>query len=322
MGFGNVDPQAKVRLEHPDWLAIYNGKPIPEDFFMRTGASVWGTNILCLGHKPAREWAKAQLSRVLEEFEIDWLKHDFDTITLCTSTEHTHTLGDNRIAACEAFYEIMGMVNQKFPHILCENWENASGLPDYGMIQRHHVHLIGDAYSAILLRQMYYGVSHLFPSDRLYRYLRFEDSKGEFRYIFRSGSIGGPISLLSDPRLMTAEQKQRFKEEAALYKRFRGFFSTGRLYRLIGRPTTSGWDGYEYWDSEAKAGVVYVFRNEAPAVSQRVVMKGLNPKAQYQVERVDGKTATTHTGRELMGKGFLLELPEKNSSEILAINEI
>jgi alpha-galactosidase len=322
MGFGNVDPQSKVRLEHPDWLAIYNGKPIPEDFFIRTGASVWGTNILCLGHKPAREWIKEQICRVLDEFEIDWLKHDFDTMTLCTSTEHSHTPGDNRIAACEAFYEIMDMVRSKYPHIICENWENDSALPDYGMIQRHHAHLIGDAYGAILLRQMYYGVSHIFPSDRLYRYLRFEDSKGEFHYILRSGYLGGPIDVMSDPRLMSDEQKRMLKEELGIYRRFRRFFSTGRLYRLIGRPEVNGWDGFEYWEAPAKAGVVFVFRNESPAAGQRVVMKGLNPKAQYSVERIDGKSITTHTGRELMGKGYLLELPEINTCEILSLTEI
>jgi alpha-galactosidase len=38
-GFGNAVDESQVVREHPDWLAEYNGKPIPDDFFIRIGAS-------------------------------------------------------------------------------------------------------------------------------------------------------------------------------------------------------------------------------------------------------------------------------------------
>ena len=118
IGFGNADEKSQVVREHPGWLATYNGKPIPDDFFTRTGASVWNTRILCLGHRPAREWVKQQLSRVIDEFELDWLKHDFDLITICQDRNHTHTAGDGRIAACEGFYEIMDFVRARYPGLV------------------------------------------------------------------------------------------------------------------------------------------------------------------------------------------------------------
>jgi len=180
MGFGNADDTSKLIVEHPDWLATYGGRPIPDKFFTRTGASVWNTRIVCLAHRPAREWVKQQLSRVIEEFELDWLKHDFDLMTICQDENHTHTRGDSRIASCEAFYEIMDFIRRKYPQLLCENSMNNSAVPDYGVLQRHHVQLIGDSYRAFSLRQMFYGHSQIFPPDRQHRYLTLEDSEGEF----------------------------------------------------------------------------------------------------------------------------------------------
>ncbi|HEX8984181.1 MAG TPA: alpha-galactosidase [Bryobacteraceae bacterium] len=321
-GFGNAMRESRVVREHPDWLAEYNGKPIPDDFFIRTAASTWNTRILCLGHRPAREWVKEQLARVIDQSEIDWLKHDFDLITTCQARHHTHTEGDGRLAACEAFYDIMDFVRTRYPHIVCEHWMNDSATPDYGVVQRHHVQLIGDAYDAFRLRQMVYGHLQVFPLDRQQRYLRLEDSKGELTTMLQSSMLGGPWTLLSDPRLLDNAQRKRLASEIGLYKRFRHLFASGRVDRLIGRPHPRGWDALQLWDERAGDGALYVFRDRHPDAGCSVRLRGLQRAPEYQAEFIRAGTTARFTGAKLIDEGVRVELAQPDTCELIALRRL
>ncbi len=318
-GFGNADQPSQVVREHPDWLAEYNGKPIPDDFFIRTAASTWNTRILCLAHRPVREWVKNQLARVIDEAELDWLKHDFDLITICQSRAHTHTPGDSRVASCEAFYEIMDFIRARYPRLVCEQWMNDSAVPDYGVLQRHHVQLIGDAYESFRLRQMVYGHLQIFPLDRQQRYLRIEDSAGDLSTVLQSSMIGGPWTLLSDPRLLTEEQRGRLVREIEFYKRFRGLAATCKVYRLIGRPHPRGWDAFQLWDERRGEGVVYAFRNRHPEAAWPIRLKGLQRDAAYEAECLRARSSARVVGSQLMDVGLRVELPMPNTCELIAL---
>lgn len=318
-GFGNADDSSRVVREHPDWLAEYNGKPIPDDFFIRTAASTWNTRILCLAHRPAREWVKEQLARVIGEAELDWLKHDFDLITICQSRAHTHTPGDSRVASCEAFYEIMDFVRARYPQLVCEQWMNDSAVPDYGVLQRHHVQLIGDAYESFRLRQMVYGHTQIFPLDRQQRYLRIEDFKADLATTLQSSMIGGPWTLLTDPRMLDAEQRRTLAREIGFFKRFRGLAPAGRAYRLIARPHPRGWDAFQLWDEQRGEGVVYAFRNQHPAAAWPIRLKGLRHGTVYEAEFLRGRSSARLAGSKLMEEGLPVELPAMNTCELIAL---
>jgi alpha-galactosidase len=319
MGFGNADERSTVAREHPDWLAMWKGRPIPDKFFTRTGASTWNTRILCLAHRPAREWVKDQISRVVESFELDWLKHDFDLVTMCDSDDHTHTPGDSRIAACEGFYEVMDFVRSRYPALVCENWTNNSAVPDYGVLRRHHVQLIGDAYSAFVLRQMFYGHLMVFPADRQHRYVRFEDSAGDLKTMLRSGFLGGPCTLLSDPRLLAPAQRRLLAAEIERYKKWRDLFAAGAVYALAGRPHPRSWDATEFHAPALGRAMVLAFRNDQAGSERTFPLRGLDSGARYQVELVDSHQTYTASGRELLEKGVKVVIAERNRSEIVLL---
>lgn len=322
LGFGNADDISAVVRQHPDWLASYGGRPIPDRFFTRTAALVWNTRALCLAHRPAREWVKEQLARVIESFELDWLKHDFDIITICDSTEHTHTRGDSRIASCEAFYEVMDFIRQKYPALVCENWVNNSGVPDYGALQRNHVQLIGDTYAAFVLRQMFYGHLLVFPPDRQQRYVRFEDSAGDLKTMLRSGFLGGPCTLLSDPRLLPPDGRAVLAGEIERYKRWRNLFATGRVYSLLGRAHPRSWDATEFYDASAGRGLVFVFRNDTAAAARTFPLRGLDAAARYRIEMIDAGETRVAAGGELMGTGLTVRIPERNRSDMILLTRV
>ncbi|HVK36251.1 MAG TPA: alpha-galactosidase, partial [Microlunatus sp.] len=96
-GWGNADPRSPVALQHPDWLTTWRGH-IPVLSFDNHG--------LCLGHDPARDWVLDELSRMVTDFGLTWLLHDFETIARCDSTQHTHDPGAGEHAAEAAFHHI------------------------------------------------------------------------------------------------------------------------------------------------------------------------------------------------------------------------
>jgi hypothetical protein len=319
LGFGNADEKSDVVRDHPDWLATWGGRPIPDKFFTRTGASVWNTRVLCLAHRPAREWVKQQISRVVDSFELDWFKHDFDLVTMCDAKDHTHTPGDSRVASCAGFYEVMDFVRQRYPALVCENWTNNSAVPDYGVLQRHHVQLIGDAYAAFVLRQMFYGHLMIFPVDRQHRYVRFEDSSGDLKTMLRSGFLGGPCTILSDPRLLSQEQRALLAAEIERYKKWRGLFAAAQVHTLGGRPHPRSWDATEFHVPSDGRAIVFVFRNDHRETSRAFVLRGLDPARQYRVETVDAGETRVVAGRDLMNTGLEVAIPERNRSELVLL---
>ncbi|MCZ2078480.1 MAG: alpha-galactosidase [Bryobacteraceae bacterium] len=299
VGFGNADDLSEVVRQHPDWLATYGGKPIPDGFFTRTAASTWKVRTLCLAHRPAREWVKQQLARIIDSFELDWLKHDFDLITICQDRNHTHPPGDSRVASVEGFYEIMDYVRSGWPNLLCENWMNNSAVPDYGVLQRHHVQLIGDAYQPFQLRRMFYGHAQVFPPHRQHRYIRFEDGTGDFRNMVRSGSVGGPWTLLSDPRRLSAEQHGILKAEIAAYRAHRHLLVNARVSRLLGRPHPRAWDAVQFWRPDLREGLVYVFRGHDAEEGRTILLHHIPPDARARVTSLGVDVKHSQSGARL-----------------------
>jgi alpha-galactosidase len=255
---------------------------------------------------------KEQLTRVIDTFDLDWFKHDFDLITICQDRNHSHPPGDSRVASVEAFYEIMEYVRSQWPNLLCENWMNNSAVPDYGVVQRHHVQLIGDAYHPFQLRQMFYGHSQIFPPQRQHRYVRFEDGTGEFRNMVRSGSVGGPWTILSDPRRLSAEQRRILKTEIAAYRAHRHLLVNARVYRLMGRPHPRSWDAIQFWRPDVREGLLYVFRGEDATATRSVPIKHLAAETRLNVRSLGGQIVHRRDGN-----GLLVSLPSPGTSALL-----
>jgi hypothetical protein len=216
----------------------------------------------------------------------------------------------------------MDFIRARYPQLVCEHWMNDSATPDYGVVQRHHVQLIGDAYDGFRLRQMVYGHVQIFPPDRQHRYLRLEDSKGDLATVLQSSMIGGPWTLLSDPRLLAPEAKDTLTREIGYYKRFRRLFSTGRFYRLIGRPHPRGWDAFQVWDEARGEGVLYAFRNQHPSAVWPIKLLGLGRGTAYETEFLRGRRTIQLEGSKLMDDGLPVEIASPNACQLIALRRL
>lgn len=86
----------------------------------------------------------------------------------------------------------------------------------------------------------------------------------------------------------------------------------GDFYPLIKiNRENDSWVAWQFDRPEQDDGIVQAFRRKDSLYeSARLKLRGLDPKAIYQIVRIGGKEKEEATGEELMNKGLLVSLTE------------
>ncbi|MBV9266991.1 MAG: GH36 C-terminal domain-containing protein, partial [Acidobacteriaceae bacterium] len=110
-----------------------------------------------------------------------------------------------------------------------------------------------------------------------------------------------------------------------LDKQIRDTVQLGDSYRLLS-PRTSDTTANEYVSKDGRQAVLFAFRHsqEYNTAPPTIRLRGLDPKATYHIESVDGKLATTQTelsGAYLMHNGIDLVLRGDFDSTMVLIHK-
>lgn len=219
-GFGNADQRSPVALEHPDWLARWRGD-LPRLSF--------DNHALCLGHDPARDWILDELRRMVTEFGLTWLIHDFESIARCDRTDHSHDPGAGEHAAEAAWHHILRTLRREFPQLVLENCWNGSRPLDLAMIRSHHTTITEDHCLTHWNSLAKVGLGRYLPLDWQSAYMGAEELAPRARiapYV-----IGGPWILMDDPQTWSDETRETLTSAAAAYRRWRRRLRTARVCR-------------------------------------------------------------------------------------------
>ena len=226
-GWGNADPRSPVALQHPDWLSTWRGH-IPVLSFDNHG--------LCLGHEPAREWVLAELSRMVTDFGLTWLLHDFETIARCDATTHTHDPGAGEHAAEAAFHHVLRSLAARFPALVLENCWNGVRPLDLAMIRSHHTTITEDHCRTHVNSLAKVGIGRYLPLDWQSAYMGADDLPTRARlapYV-----IGGPWVLMDDPKTWTEQDRTDLARAADVFKAWRTDLRTATITRISAAPTS------------------------------------------------------------------------------------
>lgn len=226
-GWGNADPRSAVALEHPDWLATWRAH-IPVLSF--------DNHALCLGHAPARNWVLAELTRMISEFGLTWLLHDFETIARCDATNHTHDPGAGEHTAEAAFHDVLRTLRFRFPHLVLENCWNGVRPLDLAMIRSHHTTITEDHCRTHVNCLAKVGLGRYLPLDWQSAYMGADDLPSRARiapYV-----IGGPWVLMEDPATWSDQSAADLQRAVAVFKRWRGALRFATITRVPSAPAT------------------------------------------------------------------------------------
>lgn len=219
-GFGNADPLSPVALENPDWLAQWRGDQPRLSF---------DNHALCLGHDPARDWILDELRRMVTDFRLTWLIHDFESIARCDRDDHTHDPGAGEHAAVAAWHHVLRSLRSEFPQLVLENCWNGSRPLDLAMMRSHHTTITEDHCLTHWNSLAKVGMGRYLPLDWQSAYMGAEELAPRARvapYV-----IGGPWILMDDPETWSDETRQTLASAASAYRRWRQPLRTATVSR-------------------------------------------------------------------------------------------
>jgi alpha-galactosidase len=319
------------------WTAQVDGK---DQTLQPTG---WESSVhqVCLGCRGYLDFLKKELTRIVREFQLDWLKWDNSGIPAspanCNRADHGHQAGDGSYAALVGQYEIFNHLHATFPDLILEQCGYGSRL-DYGLARTIRSNWLSDAsYPSDHVRHNAMVASRLYPSVYNGAWIVSEDPDLQ-RYvndpamldtIFRSrmmslfgfGTINGQlkerVSLYPEPVLTAA------RRNVELYKRYRQLLQSD-CYQLLPTVDTgkdqNGWLAVEFVSPSGQEAVVLAFRAESPQETVQLSLRGLQNDKNYDVnfaneERPDLKV----TGNDLLTRGLTVSLERPHMSEVVLV---
>jgi len=329
------DPKVK------DWLV--SDLPVdwkPEEFKGQT---------IDLGVPAAREYARGEVKRIVEDYHLDMLEHDGYLVAQgCTREDHPHappimstmhsthdsgfdfSLGSNSTDvsyhAVRAYYHIYSQLRREHPSILLEICNDGGRMVDFGSAAHGDYFSITDTYDPLSNRRAFYDASYVLPTAMLESYVEKwpVPALDNFRYMLRSGMMGWTTIML-DTTQWSEEQHAAAKEAIALYKeQLRPLIRDAKLYHVSERPDGVRWDGMEYWDPMRGKGVVFAFRGKTEDEAEHVfVLSGLVAEQHYKLHYQDGSSPDVErSGRELMKSGVSVLLRNPLSSELIFVEQL
>ena len=317
------------------WTAKVDGK---EQTLKPDG---WESSVhqVCLGCRGYLDFLTKELTRINQEFDLDWLKWDNSGIPAspanCNRADHGHQAGDGSYAALVGQYEIFDHLHAKFPNLVLEQCGYGSRL-DYGLARTIRSNWLSDAsYPSDHVRHNAIVASHLYPSAYNGAWIVSEDPDLK-RYandpalldtIFRSrmislfgfGTINGQlnqrISLFPEPVLTAA------RRNVSLYKRYRHLLLHD-CYDLLPaqEPEKQQWEAMQFVSTAGQEAVVLIFRGESMQDTIQLQLRGLQRDALYAITFANGSRPDLKmTGHVLLSQGIAISLERPRMSEVLLL---
>jgi hypothetical protein len=302
-----ADPQSRVLLDHPEWRSsrtyLYHG-----------------ADSLCPSHAPARQWVIDEAVRVIEEYNVDWILQDGQTLVKeCTRTDHTHHPDDSNYAnSVDGVDYILAEVQRRAPRAVWENCANGGSMMTFKMLRQYVTSITNDASGALGARQGMFGATFPFPSRYSDRYMPETDIDP---YVTRSFIFGGPWVFMNKLAEMTAEDLELARKEIAAFKDIRKTVRDGRIYHLTARPAEGRVDAIQALDARDGSSVVVVTRERSAGARFALRPRGLKPDQAYTVTFADDRRILTLSGRQLAA-GLQIEFDEARDSEIVYIDPV
>ncbi len=316
------DPNSWIAKNHPEWLLSKKGQTAkaPEGGGFGSGPG----SLLNLGNPEARNWLINHVDRTLTEQGIDLYRQDFnmDPLPFWVGADTEDRRGMTENLYVQGYLAYWDGLRQRHPNMRIDSCASGGRRDDLETLRRA-VPLIRTDFLFEPTSQQnhhfsyaswipYHGAGYVTGQSAIGAH----GKSNVEAYGFRA-NMSPSLTLCYDMR----NQDLDFKLAARLFKQLKHVQPNylGDFYPLTAYSLSNNvWLAWQYDRPEAGSGVVQAFRrpdNGEPIKTFR--LRGLDPKARYEVENFDGGKEI-RTGRELMQQGLTVTLNEKTSAAVIA----
>ena len=319
---------AQLAKDRPDFVAT------------RAGARL---GYVCFGNPAVQEWAYQTLSRLITEYDCDWIKLDFnlDPGAGCDRADHGHQAGDGLYEHYMGYYRTLSRIREEFPEVVLENCSSGGLRIDLGILRQTHMTFLSDPDWPVHDLQIFWGASTMLAPDVLLHW-SFCDwrstnpppqqtfnprdpklTQKQLDYYTRISMLGmyGFSQKLPDlPDWVAA----RLVAQTQVYRDVvRRFVQQADLFRLTGQPKRSGagerWSAFQYSLPDQSEHLLFVFRLPGAERQRSIRLEKLQPERIYTIESYDGEAPRQMPGLALMDEGLSFTALEEEDSALCRI---
>jgi alpha-galactosidase len=315
MDADRIGSESRTAKEHPDWLAMnYEGE-------RKMGG------LLDLTKPEVANWMENQITRVIEENQLDFFRLDYNTDPgVGIKTVRDGFIENGYWRYYEALYAIYGRLRARFPNVIFENCAGGGGRTDIGMVRRFSHTWVTDWQIAPRSFMVTNGMTMALPPEYVARLVGGQSGFTTADFDFQSRlllfgppnlSFLYPLGAQPNPVMM-----QRAKHWVDLYKNFVcPFVSSSRIYHHT--PEVSGldphgWGVLELDSSDGTRGFCGLFQLSAPTQPEYLLrLRGLDVSRRYRVTFDNSGQTCEVDGLTLMKQGITVRLEGGLTSELL-----
>ncbi len=293
---------SKVLQDHPDWACS-------------TNYNYQGAVSLALAHKPVQDWVIEQGVRIIRDYNVDWILQDGQTmVKQCTNRNLSYDYRDWNYAGDAGLNRILHEIQTQTPNTVWENCANGGNMMTFSMVRNYVTSITNDASGALGSRQGLFGASFPFPPRYTDRYMPSGKMTG---YNTRSFMFGGPWILMNRLAELDGDELDFLSGEIQTYKEMRQSIRNGKVLHLSARPALGRTDAIESYNPALDQAIAVVVRDHSGTDRYTLRFRDLIATHTYRVSFADDRRILTMTGEQLMRSGVGVNLPERESGEIV-----
>jgi len=297
----------------------------------------WESSVhhVCLGCADYIDFLKKELTRIVREYQLDWLKWDNSGIpgspANCNRADHGHQAGEASYASLVGQYQVFDHLHATFPNLVLEQCGYGSRL-DYGLARTIRSNWLSDAsYPSEHVRHNAMLASYLYPSADNGGWIVAEDKAllesasdpSALDTIFRSrmvclfgfgtilGQLKERISLFPESILEAA------RRNIPVYKRYRHLLQHD-CYRLLDGAKDQA-QAFQFVSTSADQSVLLVFQAESKQEAVKLPLRGLRRDVDYEMTFVNRNQTVQASGSDLLSKGITVSLARPATSEVVLL---
>jgi alpha-galactosidase len=269
-----VNKKSKLYEQHPDWVLQIEGQ------HQAAGRNQW---VLDITRPEAQDYLFNQISDILRDYPIEYIKWDMNRDLLQAGNQHGHPAYHDYILS---LYQLLDRIRSEYPHVEIESCASGGGRMDYGILKRTHRFWLSDCNDANERQQMQQWASLFFPAEVLGSHvgptISHTTSRSHPLFVRAGTALFGHMGVEWDVRQATDIEKIELKKYIQLYKDLRENIHKGIRTPIEG----SDKNQIAFQVTDGATTLVSVFQKDTPNTSVQASLKFpfINKKHNYNVE--------------------------------------
>lgn len=313
----NAGEMSGIHESHPEWFSVNSFGEVSRQY-------------LDMSIPQVAEWAENELSRIIEEYELDLLRvdHNVDYTEYFGIRENEYSMPECvSIRHINAVYRMYNNLKKKYPDVIFENCAGGGGRTDLGMMKNFNHTWVSDWQCAPLSVIITNGMTMALPPERVDRLFAGMGchSHGSFDLQMRNCMLGHiSLNVIAPPNAeINSEQMEFVRHSVKLYKDFiRPFLGEAKIFHHTPHLKKNDFAVLEIASPDASKGAVTVFALSDVSGDRTIRMKGADASSVYKVTLDNTGESFTVTGRELKQNGITVSLPSPMTSELVLYEKI